>query len=68
VARRFLSVSGFCDRASVSFDGFRNSVFVNELPLAAASDYSARLRFHASQDASYITGVEINVEGGMGQI
>jgi NAD(P)-dependent dehydrogenase (short-subunit alcohol dehydrogenase family) len=29
---------------------------------------AAAVAFLASQDASYITGVEINVDGGMGQV
>ena len=31
-------------------------------------EVAATVAFLASQDASYITGVEINVDGGMGQI
>ena len=31
-------------------------------------EVAATVAFLASQDASYITGVEINVDGGLGQI
>ena len=31
-------------------------------------EIAATVAFLASQDASYITGVEINVDGGLGQI
>ena len=31
-------------------------------------EVAAAVAFLASQDASYITGVEINVDGGMGQV
>jgi NAD(P)-dependent dehydrogenase (short-subunit alcohol dehydrogenase family) len=31
-------------------------------------EVAAAVAFLASQDASYITGVEINVDGGLGQI
>jgi len=31
-------------------------------------EVAAVVAFLASQDASYITGVEINVDGGMGQV
>ena len=31
-------------------------------------EVASAVAFLASQDASYITGVEINVDGGMGQI
>jgi NAD(P)-dependent dehydrogenase (short-subunit alcohol dehydrogenase family) len=31
-------------------------------------EIAAAVAFLASQDASYITGVEINVDGGLGQI
>jgi NAD(P)-dependent dehydrogenase (short-subunit alcohol dehydrogenase family) len=33
-----------------------------------AEEVAATVAFLASQDASYITGVEINVDGGAGQI
>jgi NAD(P)-dependent dehydrogenase (short-subunit alcohol dehydrogenase family) len=33
-----------------------------------AEEVAATVAFLASQDASYITGVEINVDGGLGQI
>ncbi len=31
-------------------------------------EVAAKVAFLASQDASYITGVEINVDGGLGQV
>jgi len=31
-------------------------------------EVAAAVAFLASQDASYITGVEINVDGGLGQV
>jgi len=34
----------------------------------AAEEVAGAVAFLASEDASYITGVEINVDGGMGQI
>jgi NAD(P)-dependent dehydrogenase (short-subunit alcohol dehydrogenase family) len=36
--------------------------------LGAADEVAGTLAFLASSDASYITGVEINVDGGMGQV
>lgn len=32
------------------------------------AEVAATVAFLASQDSSYITGVEINVDGGLGQI
>jgi NAD(P)-dependent dehydrogenase (short-subunit alcohol dehydrogenase family) len=32
------------------------------------AEVAATVAFLASQDASYITGVEINVDGGLGQV
>jgi hypothetical protein len=39
-ARRFPSAGDFCERACISFDGFRNSLAVNKLTFAAAGDQS----------------------------
>jgi NAD(P)-dependent dehydrogenase (short-subunit alcohol dehydrogenase family) len=38
------------------------------VPERQPEEVAATVAFLASQDASYITGVEINVDGGLGQI
>jgi len=38
------------------------------VPWLDPADVASAVAFLASQDASYITGVEINVDGGYGQI
>jgi len=44
---------------------------VQEVPMKRCGqpeEVASTVAFLASQDASYITGVEINVDGGLGQI
>jgi NAD(P)-dependent dehydrogenase (short-subunit alcohol dehydrogenase family) len=49
-----------------AFDEFKNMVPMKRF--GQPEEVASVVAFLASQDASYITGVEINVDGGMGQI
>jgi NAD(P)-dependent dehydrogenase (short-subunit alcohol dehydrogenase family) len=53
-----------------AFDEFSKEI-VTKVPMkrfGQPEEVAGVVAFLASQDASYITGVEINVDGGMGQI
>ena len=51
-------------------EGFASYV-LNKVPMkrfGKSEEVASAVAFLASADASYITGVELNVDGGMGQI
>jgi NAD(P)-dependent dehydrogenase (short-subunit alcohol dehydrogenase family) len=51
-------------------EGFASYV-LNKVPMkrfGKSEEVASAVAFLASSDASYITGVELNVDGGMGQI
>src|SRR5258708_12082070 len=53
-----------------AFDEFAKEI-IQKVPMkrfGQPEEVAGAVAFLASQDASYITGVEINVDGGMGQI
>ncbi|MGA7930468.1 MAG: SDR family oxidoreductase [Candidatus Sulfotelmatobacter sp.] len=51
-------------------DGFAKEIVakVHMKRFGQPEEVAGAVAFLASQDASYITGVEINVDGGLGQI
>jgi len=49
-----------------AFEGYKNMVPMKRF--GQPEEVAGAVAFLASQDASYITGVEINVDGGMGQV
>src|SRR5438046_2429085 len=63
-------IFGRTGRSKEAVDEFAKEI-VTKVPMkrfGQPEEVAAAVAFLASQDASYITGVEINVDGGMGQI
>jgi 3-oxoacyl-[acyl-carrier protein] reductase len=65
-----MPASGSSTRDVEAVDQFAKQI-VAKVPLkrfGQPEEVAATVAFLASHDASYITGVEINVDGGLGQI